>query len=170
MRKKKHGKCALRRVSNRILQYFARTLPGATNIRPFLHRLRGVKINGNVFIGDDVYIENEYPERIEIHDQASINVRATILAHFREGKGRVVIEKNVRIGPHCVVAASDAKTVTIGEGSVIAAGSVVTRNIPKCRLFSGVPAKPVAKVTVPLTLNTHYRDFKDGLIPILKQK
>jgi heptaprenylglycerol acetyltransferase len=163
-------KTRLRRASNRILQLLARILPGATNLRPTLHRLRGVKIYGRVFIGDDVYIENEYPERVEIHDQASINVRATILAHFRESTSRVVIEKCVRIGPHCVVAASDGQALTIGEGSVLAAGSVVTRNVPKFRLYTGVPAKPAAKVTVPLTLGTDYKDFKKGLMPLLKNR
>ena len=46
----------------------ARFLPGSTSLRPFLHKLRGVRIQGDVFIGDDVYIENEYPECIEIHN------------------------------------------------------------------------------------------------------
>ena len=122
-----------------------------------------------MFIGDDVYIENEYPELIEINDQASINVRAIILAHFRESKGKVVIEEKVRIGPHCLIAASEDKTLYIGEGSVLAAGAVVTRSIPKYTLFSGVPAMPIAKVTVPLSLETKYKDFKKGLVPILRK-
>jgi hypothetical protein len=29
-------------------------------MRPFLGRLRGVEIRNRVFIGDDVYLENEY--------------------------------------------------------------------------------------------------------------
>ena len=55
----------LRRIANRILGLVARWAPGATTVRPFLHRLRGVRITGRVFIGDDVYMENEYPECIE---------------------------------------------------------------------------------------------------------
>src|SRR5207302_1742011 len=39
---------------NRILHLLCRVLPGATNLRPFLHRLRGVRIEGRVSIGDDV--------------------------------------------------------------------------------------------------------------------
>jgi hypothetical protein len=81
-----------RRISNRILHLLARFSPGATTIRPFLHKLRGVKIRGKIFIGDDVYIENEYPECIEINDEAQIVLRTTIMAHFR-GTGKVIIGK-----------------------------------------------------------------------------
>jgi acetyltransferase-like isoleucine patch superfamily enzyme len=153
-----------------MLHLIARIMPGATNLRPLIHAMRGVEIHGTVFIGDEVYLENEFPELIEIHDQASINVRATVLAHFRESCGKVVIENNVRIGPHCVVAASDSQTLTIGQGSVLAAGSVLTRSVPPYRLFSGVPAKPIAKVTVPLTLENSYQEFKKGLVPILPSR
>ena len=132
-------KSFIKRFINRLLHFLARFLPGAKTLRPFIHRMRGVKINGTAFIGEDVYIENEYPENVEINDQCSINVRATILAHFRLGYGKVVLEEKVRIGPHSLIASSDGKTLTIGEGSVIAAGSVVTRSIPKYTMVSDFP-------------------------------
>ncbi len=59
-----------RGLSNRLLHLMARQLPGATGLRVRLHRWRGVKVGLNVFIGDEVYLENEYPERIEIQDGA----------------------------------------------------------------------------------------------------
>ena len=73
-----------RRVCNRLLHQLARSLPGASSLRPFLHRLRGVKIHGKVYIGDDVYLENEYPECIEIHDEVQIGLRTTVIAHTRD--------------------------------------------------------------------------------------
>src|SRR5262245_46142038 len=76
-------KSFLRRVWNRLLHQLARLLPGATSFRPSLHRLRGVKIHGKVFIGDDVYLENEYPECVEIHDGVQIGLRTTIISHTR---------------------------------------------------------------------------------------
>src|SRR5438270_13086007 len=86
-------KSLLRRLSNRVLHTLCRSLPGAGSLRVFLHRLRGVHMGNGVFIGDDVYIENEYPEAVEIQDGASVTLRCVILAHTR-GPGRVVIEKN----------------------------------------------------------------------------
>src|SRR4051794_12865200 len=87
-------KSFIARASNRLLHQLARLLPGATSLRPLLHRLRGVQIHGNVFIGDDVYLENEYPECIEIHDGVQIGLRSTVIAHTR-GPSKIVFEKDV---------------------------------------------------------------------------
>jgi len=157
-------KSIFRRFFNRVLHKLAQLLPGHHSLRPFLHKLRGVKIYGRVSIGDGVYLENEYPERVEIHDGALIILRAIILAHGR-GVGRVVIKENARIGPNAVVAASGTKTLTIGENSVVSAGSVVTKNVPANTLVKGVPAVPTATITVPLTLEHSYDEFVLGLRP-----
>lgn len=160
-------KSLIRRMSDRILHLAARFLPGSENLRPFLHRLRGVKIYGHIFIGDDVYLENEHPECVEIHDEAQIVLRTIIMAHFR-GTGKIIIGKKVWIGANCTIAASAGQTLVIGEGSVVGAGSVVTKDVPPFTFVGGVPAKPIAKVTVPMTLTTSYEDFKKGLKPIDK--
>lgn len=155
----------LRRMFNRILHLMARFLPGSTTLRPFLHRLRGVKIYGKIFIGDDVYLENEYPERVEIHDGGAILLRSTIISHFG-GRGKIIIEKNAVILSGCMIICSPGQTLTIGEGSVISAGSVVQNNIPPHTLCAGPRIKAVASVTVPFTLNTSHRDFIQGLRPL----
>jgi hypothetical protein len=72
-------KSLLRRVTNRIFHLIAQFAPGSTNLRPFLHKLRGVTIRGTVFIGDQVYLENEYPELVEIHDGVQIVLRTIIM-------------------------------------------------------------------------------------------
>lgn len=51
--------------------------------------------------------------------------------------GKVVIGRDCWIGANCIILPG----VTIGEGSVIAAGSVVTKDIPEYSIVGGVPAK-----------------------------
>ena len=52
-------------------------------------------------------------------------------------KKRVVIGNDVWIGANCVIVAG----VTIGEGAVVAAGSVVTKDVAPFTIVGGVPAK-----------------------------
>ena len=158
-------KSLFRRAMNRLLHLLVQFAPGATSFRPFLHKLRGVKIHGLVFIGDQVYLENEYPEMIELHDGVQIALRSIVMCHVR-GTGKVIIESKVWIGANCVISAPVGRTLTIGEGSVVASSSVVTRDIPKFHFLGGSPAKPIARVTVPMTMTTPYDDFKNGLKPL----
>lgn len=161
-------KSVVRRVSNRILGMVARFAPGATSFRPFLHKLRGVRITGQVFIGDDVYLENEYPECIELHQGVQINLRSILIAHTR-GSGRIVVENDAFIGANCVLAASPGATLTVGEGAVVTTSSVVTSDVPAHTLFGNEKAKPLARATVAFTMDTPYDRFLAGLRP-LKRK
>ncbi len=156
-------------ITNRILQLLAMFLPGARSVRPFLHRLRGVTIHGHIFIGDQVYIENEYPECVEIGNETQIGIRTIIIAHFR-GPGRIVIGEKVWIGPNCVISTSVGRSLTIGDGAVIGASSVVTTDIPPGIFVSSERAQPIAKATIPWTEKTAYKDFIKGLVPLRKGK
>jgi hypothetical protein len=158
-------KSVVRRVSNRVLGMIARFAPGATSLRPFLHKLRGVRITGRVFIGDDVYLENEYPECIEVHDGAQICLRSVLIAHTR-GPGRIVIGKDAFVGTNCVLTASAGATLTVGEGAVVSASSVVSSDIPPYTLVGHGKAQPLARVTTALTLETSYDHFLKGLRPL----
>ena len=161
-------KSVMRRVLNRFLGMLARFAPGATSLRPFLHKLRGVHIAGRVFIGDDVYMENEYPDCIELHDGAQICLRSILIAHTR-GSGRIVIGKDAFLGANCVLTASPGATITVGEGAVIAASSVITSDVPAHTLVGNEKAKPLARATVAFTMETPYDLFLAGLRP-LKRK
>ena len=48
-----------------------------------------------------------------------------------------IINDDVWIGSHSVIMSG----VTIGKGSIVAAGSVVTKNIPPCEIWGGNPAR-----------------------------
>lgn len=54
----------------------------------------------------------------------------------------IYIENDVFIGTSCII----CKGVTIGENSIIAAGSVVTKNIPSNEIWGGNPAKFIKKI------------------------
>ncbi len=157
------------RITNRILHMMARVLPGTRSIRPFLHRVRGVRIQKNVWIGDDVYIENEYPEAVEIQENAGIQLRTTIIAHTR-GTGKIIIGKNVFVGCGSVIACPPNYTLTIGEGSVISANSVISTSIPPFSFVAAPQAKPIARVTVPFLEDVSYDEFIAGLVPIKRNR
>lgn len=136
----------LRRGANRILHKLARA-PGSSSLRPALHRLRGVTIGRDVFIGDEVYLENEFPELIEIGDGTAIGLRTVIIAHVgrpdvKTGPigGRVVIGKNVWIGACSFIGAAPGTSLTIGDGAVIGAGSVIVNTSIRPHAFVIPPA------------------------------
>ena len=56
--------------------------------------------------------------------------------------GKVVIGSDVWIGGGCVILPG----VSIGDGSVVAAGSVVTKDVPSKTLVGGVPARKIRKL------------------------
>ena len=155
----------VRQALNRFLHLLCRFGPGGETLRPFLHRMRGVKIGKSVWIGDDVYLDNEFPECIELEDGAMIELRATILAHTH-GAGRVIIGKNSVVGAGAVVVTSGNRTLVIGEGSVIMASSLVTGSIAPYTLYGSDACKPLAKITKPFTPDTTYEEFMTALRPL----
>jgi len=152
---------ALGRLVNRIA-FFA---PGGGSLRVWLHRQRGVVIGKNVWIAQHVYVDELHPDQVSIGDNSTIGLGTSIFTHFYWGprrpdnKGKVVIEKDVFIGPHCVI----LPNVRIGEGAVIRAGTVVSRNVPP-RTFWGAPAaQALGTATVPLTSEHTFEEFTRGV-------
>ncbi|WP_249030540.1 acyltransferase [Tannockella kyphosi] len=96
-----------------------------------------ITIEDNVLIGSGCKIYDtdfhslDYNERINENDTG---------AKCRS----VLIRNGVFIGAHCII----LKGVTIGEKSIIGAGSVVTRSVPPYQVWAGNPAKFIKKVSV----------------------
>jgi hypothetical protein len=156
-------------VLSRLLGKMARFVPGGGSLRPLLHRWRGVRMGRNVWIAQYVYLDELYPEAIQIGSNCTIGLRTSVFSHFHWGPRRpdggfkpVVLEDDVFVGPHCVILPG----VRIGEGSVIQAGSVVTRNVPPRVFWGDAGGGPVAAVTVPLTSEHSYEGFIRGLRPL----
>jgi acetyltransferase-like isoleucine patch superfamily enzyme len=149
-------------LRNRILQVVARLAPGSNEFRVRLHRLRGVQIGEGVWIGYDAILETSYPYLITIGNRAAIGVRATIIAHYREVRG-VTVEEDASVGPGSLLLPG----VTIGKGSVVTAGSVVTQSVPPLTVVQGNPAKPIARLTSPVPLDASVKKFVSMLRPLL---
>ncbi len=151
----------------RLIHKLAFVAPGGDTVRPWLHRLRGAKIGKNVWIAQLVYLDELHPAEVTIGDNCTIGFRSSIFTHFYWGprrpasNGRVVIEKDVFIGPHCVI----LPNVKIGEGAVIRAGTVVSRNVPPHALWGSPPAELLGTATVTLTPEHTYGDFVRGIKP-----
>ncbi|MFC1988447.1 acyltransferase [Chloroflexota bacterium] len=114
--------------------------------------MRGVKIGKNVLLGFNVTLDNIYPNLITIEDGVSLAGNNLILAHskpmeyykdiFESYAAPVVIKKNAWVTVGVIILAG----VTIGEGSVIVAGSVVNEDIPANCIAAGNPAKAIRAI------------------------
>ena len=160
----------IKRILSRLLLYIAYICPSGYRVRPQLNRLRGVKLGEHVWISKFVYFDENHPESISIGDNSTIGLRTTIIAHtyfghLRKGNpDKVVIGKNVFIGPHCLI----LPNVTIGDNAVIKGGTVVTRNIPPNTMW-GIPSpEPLGHVSIPLAPPHTYEEFIKGLRPVRK--
>lgn len=85
-------------------------------------------IGNNVMLGPRVslYAENHVFERTDI-----------TIKEQGVSRSYVTIEDDCWIGSHSVILAG----VTVGKGSVVAAGSVVTEDVPPYSIVAGVPAR-----------------------------
>ena len=101
-----------------------------------------LKIGKNFDIGTFTYINSHFG--VEIDDNVQIGSHCSIYSDstIDSKKGNVILKKNCKIGTHSTV----MPNVTVGENSVVAAYSFVTKNIPKNQIWGGVPAKLIKKI------------------------
>ena len=120
---------------------------GDINLSLIVHK------NATLSIGNDVGISNSTivcANRIDIHDNVFIGGSCKIwdtdfhsLDPIARKEGREIrtspikISKNVFIGGSSII----LKGVAIGENSVIAAGSVLSKDVPSNQVWGGNPAK-----------------------------
>jgi acetyltransferase-like isoleucine patch superfamily enzyme len=133
------------------LNVMAMFAPHST-LRVILHRARGVRIGKGVLLGFNVIIDNVYPELITISDGAALAGSNVLLAHSKPPEhfrgvvesfaAPVIVGKDAWIG----IGAMILSGVTVGEGSVVSAGSVVTRDVPPHYLVAGNPARHIKEL------------------------
>lgn len=92
---------------------------------------------GGIFIGDDVYIAPKVNIITINHD---INPYKRTITYCKP----VYIEDRVWIGLGAIILAG----VRVGENSIVAAGAVVTKDVPRNSIVAGNPAKVIKQIKV----------------------
>ena len=132
-------------------------------------------LSGNVTLGNNVHISAYSAlygsNGIEFKDHSGCSARTTIYSAMDDFSGdyligpmnpigttnvkggKVKIGKYVQLGAHCLV----FPNVTINEGSVVGALSLVTKDIPNWSIYVGIPARKL-------------RDRKKGLLDLINEK
>ena len=103
-----------------------------------------VQLGDNCFIQNDLLIGNEVLVASNVsfigrNDHSYSSIGSSIWNSSRGDTQVTTIGNDVWIGHGVIVLGG----VTIGDGSVVAAGSVVTKNIEPYTIYAGVPAKKI---------------------------
>jgi acetyltransferase-like isoleucine patch superfamily enzyme len=138
-------------LKNWILERLASSAP-VPSWRAKLHRMRGVNLGENVYVGYDVIFDRIHPELITVGDYAEIGDRCILSAHSRGSlttrqayprtTDPIKIGRGALVNSGCII----TQGVEIGENSIIGIGSVVTRDISPNSLALGYPARVVKKL------------------------
>ena len=126
-------------------------------LRPILIRKMGCHVGKNTFFGDYVRMDTSYADMIYIDDYAHITSGCRLLCHQRDltgycvgdnaadlgyRTGEIHIGKGVMIGMESLIMPG----VTIGDGAIVGAYSLVTKDIPAWTVAAGRPAKVLKEV------------------------
>jgi len=116
--------------------------------------LSGLSIGNECFLGDECLLD--LAEGIQLEPQVTLAERVLILTHtnvgyrdhplqarFPASASPVRIERGAFVGAQAMILPG----VTVGRESFVAAGSVVTRDVPSQSLVAGVPARPVRSLS-----------------------
>lgn len=127
-------------------------------LRPKILSWIGCHIGKNVFIGDHVRIDFGHADLIYIDDYAHVTGGCRLLCHQRDLRnyrvgdnaaklpyrlGEIRIGKGVMIGMETLIMPG----VSIGDGAIVGAYSLVTKDIPSWTIAIGRPAKVVKEIS-----------------------
>jgi acetyltransferase-like isoleucine patch superfamily enzyme len=112
--------------------------------------LGGLSVGKDCFLGDECLID--LAEAVSLEDQVTLAERVLVLTHTNVGyrdhplqrqfppmAAAVVVEAGSFVGAGVTLLPG----VHVGRGSFVAAGSVVTEDVPPATLVAGVPARAI---------------------------
>lgn len=126
-------------------------------VRPWVLKRIGCHVGKGCFIGDNVRIDAGHSDMITLEDGVSVAGGTRLLCHQRDFKDYfvgsdymklgytikpIVLKKGCLIGMESFVLPG----VTVGEGAIVGAGSLVTKDIPAWTIATGRPAKVVKEI------------------------
>jgi len=130
-------------MRNFIFIQIARYSPSLRLKNAIYRRILGMRVGKNTAFGLMVMVDVFFPEKITIGDNSVIGYNTTILAHeylIEEYRlGEVKIGSNVLIGANSTILPG----VTIGDGAIVGAGSVVHRNVEAGSFVAGNPLQVI---------------------------
>ncbi len=142
------------KIYKRLLKFLVKYMPGY-QVRRGLLRAAGYTIGNDVYIGEDLIIIDELDDRghLRVGERVAIAERVTLVIASRPNfsritpyvstvHGPITIEDDAWIGTGSII----MPNIKIGQGSVVGAGSVVTRDVSPFTIVAGVPAKFLKKV------------------------
>ena len=135
---------------NHLISLIITYLIGWPRARNALFRFTGMKIGENCHISQKAIPDPLLPELIEFEEGSGCGIGVKLLTHnamnIEHGTfsfGPIKVGKNARIGAYSVILPG----VTIGEGTIIGANSLVSEDIPPFSIAFGSPAKVVRKLS-----------------------
>lgn len=126
-------------------------------LRPSILRKIGCKVGKNVFIGDNVKVDAGHSDLIILEDHVHVAGGCRLLCHQRDLSNYCVGDDYAKLGyklapihlkKGCLIGMESFvfPGVTVGEGAIVGAGSLVTHDIPAWTIATGRPAKVVKQI------------------------
>ena len=104
---------------------------------------KGLKLADRVAVGWFAELDARGGITVDYDTNISSHVKLITGSHDIDDSGFTADFRPITIGHHCWIGtgAMVLQGVTIGNGAVIAAGAVVTKDVPSYEVWGGVPAK-----------------------------
>ena len=140
----------LKRYWKMLLLQVANNIPINRFVRARLYRLAGVNIEKGVVRIGKIHVDRIHPEDISIGIGTTVTDGVHLITHFLDVKNMkefAYYRGKINIGRFCYIGTNTifTKGVTIGDGAIIGAGSVVNKDIPPYEVWAGIPAKFICK-------------------------